>query len=95
MMPKIKGVCVPLCIEGKQLTSEELSGFISDCAAGGNSHITFVIGGSCGLSDKIKNKGHLRLSFSKMTFPHQLMRLILLEQIYRSFKITNGEAYHK
>ena len=60
-----------------------------------NSNITFVIGGSYGLADSIKNKANYKLSFSKMTFPHQLFRVILLEQIYRSFKINNNESYHK
>lgn len=95
IIPKIKGVCVPLCIEGKQVSSEELAKFIEDCAVKGNSKITFIIGGSLGLAPEVKEMGDLRLSFSKMTFPHQLMRVILLEQIYRSFKIIKGENYHK
>ncbi len=95
IMPKIKGVCVPLCVEGKQLSSEELAAFIQNCGIEGSSHICFVIGGSCGLDESIKSKGKIRLSFSKMTFPHQLMRVILTEQLYRAFKIINGESYHK
>lgn len=95
ILPKIKGLCVPLCVEGKQLSSEELADFISKSEVDGISHITFIIGGSNGLSDEVKSKGKLKLSFSKMTFPHQLMRVILIEQIYRSFKIINNENYHK
>lgn len=95
IIPKIKGLCVPLCVEGKQLSSEELADFISNAAVEGNSHICFVIGGSNGLDDRVKNMGRMKLSFSKMTFPHQLMRVILAEQIYRAFKIINNENYHK
>jgi len=88
-------VIVPLCIEGKQKTSEELSEFFISNEISSNSHIQFIIGGSLGLSDYIKEKGKTKLSFSKMTFPHQLMRVILLEQIYRAYKIKTGEPYHK
>lgn len=95
IIPKIKGVCVPLCIEGKQLDSVELSKFINEKSIEGCSHITFIIGGSNGLHQSIKEKGELKLSFSRMTFPHQLMRVILAEQIYRCFKIINNEKYHK
>ena len=95
ILPKIKGMCIPLCVEGKQLSSEELADFISKSTVDGTSHITFIIGGSNGLSDEVKAKGKLKLSFSKMTFPHQLMRVILSEQIYRAFKIINNERYHK
>jgi len=95
ILPKIKGVCVPLCIEGKQISSEELADFISKCAVEGSSHISFIIGGSQGLHDCVKQKSSFKLSFSKMTFPHQLMRVILAEQIYRAFKINSGETYHK
>ena len=95
IIPKIKGICVPLCVEGKLLSSEELADFISKMSVQGNSHITFIIGGSNGLDERIKNMGNLKLSFSKMTFPHQLMRVILTEQIYRAFKIINNENYHK
>jgi len=86
---------VALAIEGKQLSSEALSGKISDIMVDGNSHIVFVIGGSLGLSGEILKRANLKLSFSKMTFPHQLMRMILLEQIYRSFRIMRNEPYHK
>lgn len=86
---------VTLEIEGKQLTSPELADRLSKLATDGNSHIVFVIGGSLGLGSGILKKSDMRLSFSKMTFPHQLMRVILLEQIYRSYRIINGEPYHK
>ena len=82
---------VTLCIEGKEHSSEELAKKIADIS----SHITFIIGGSLGLSDTVKSKSALRLSFGKMTLPHQLMRVVLLEQIYRAFKINNNESYHK
>lgn len=95
IIPKIKGLCIPLCVEGKQLSSEQLAEFISSASVRGVSHITFVIGGSNGLDDSVKNMGALKLSFSEMTFPHQLMRVILTEQIYRAFKIINKENYHK
>lgn len=86
---------VTLEIEGKQLTSVELAGFISEKMTRGVSHIAFVIGGSLGLSDEVIKKSDYHLSFSKMTFPHQLMRVILLEQIYRACRINAGEPYHK
>lgn len=84
-----------MCIEGKQLTSVQLSEKIENEAVSGISHIVFVIGGSFGLSDKIKEKSDVRLSMSKMTFPHQLARVMLLEQIYRSIQISAGTKYHK
>nr|WP_330362583.1 23S rRNA (pseudouridine(1915)-N(3))-methyltransferase RlmH [[Clostridium] dakarense] len=68
---------------------------MSKLAVRGNSHITFIIGGSLGLSDEVLNRADYKLSFSKMTFPHQMMRLILLEQVYRAFRINNNEPYHK
>lgn len=86
---------IALCIDGKKLDSVGLSKKFSELMVGGNSHIVFVIGGSCGLSKKVIEKADYRLSFSDMTFPHQLMRVILLEQIYRSFRIMRGEPYHK
>lgn len=86
---------VCLCIDGKQLDSEELSNKIESLGISGKSHICFVIGGSLGLSDQVIGRGDYKLSFSKMTFPHQLMRVILLEQIYRSYRIMNHEPYHK
>lgn len=86
---------IALTIDGKQLSSEGLSEKMQDIMIEGGSDITFVIGGSLGLSDEVVKKCKYKLSFSKMTFPHQLMRIILLEQIYRSFKIMRGEPYHK
>ena len=85
---------VTLCIEGKELSSEELAKKISDISMT-SSNITFIIGGSLGLADTVKSKSNLRLSFGRMTLPHQLMRVVLLEQIYRAFKINNNESYHK
>lgn len=86
---------IALAIDGKNLSSEELADTISKLAVRGNSHITFIIGGSLGLSDEVLSRADYKLSFSKMTFPHQLMRLILLEQVYRAFRINNNEPYHK
>ena len=85
---------ITLEIEGKELTSEDLSKKIEDIMII-NSNITFIIGGSYGIDKSIKDKAKYHLSFSKMTFPHQLFRVLLLEQIYRAFKIMNNESYHK
>ncbi|NLK36974.1 MAG: 23S rRNA (pseudouridine(1915)-N(3))-methyltransferase RlmH [Epulopiscium sp.] len=84
-----------LAIEGKQYTSEGFSQFIEEHMIRGVSHITFVIGGSLGLSQEVMKRGDAAVSFSAMTFPHQMMRVILLEQIYRGFKIITKEPYHK
>ncbi len=84
-----------LDIKGKKLSSEQLADRISDTLNRGFNVLTFVIGGSLGLSSKVKQRGDYSLSFSDMTFPHQLMRVILSEQIYRAFKIINHEPYHK
>lgn len=86
---------IALCIEGRFMSSEEFSNAISTVGLRGISSIAFLIGGSLGLCENVKKQCDLLLSFSKMTFPHQLMRLILLEQVYRSFKIISGETYHK
>lgn len=86
---------VALAIDGKKMTSEAFADFISESMVKGISHITFVIGGSLGLSDKILKRADFKLSFSDMTFPHQLMRVILLEQIYRANRIMKNEPYHK
>lgn len=86
---------ITLCIDGKQLDSEELSEKMEKLGVQGTSHIYFVIGGSLGLSENIIKRADFKLSFSKMTFPHQLMRVILLEQIYRGYRIMNHEPYHK
>ena len=86
---------IALAIDGKTLDSVELSERMEKLGTGGTSHIIFVIGGSLGLADRILKRADYHLSFSKMTFPHQLMRVILLEQIYRSYRIMNHEPYHK
>ena len=86
---------IALCIDGKQLDSEELSEKIEKLGIQGISHICFIIGGSLGLSDAVVKRADFKLSFSKMTFPHQLMRVVLLEQIYRGYRIMNHEPYHK
>lgn len=86
---------VTLEIQGKQVTSEELAEKIDKLGIQGVSHITFIIGGSIGLGKEVLSRSDYALSFSKMTFPHQLMRVILLEQIYRSYRIIHGEPYHK
>ena len=97
ILSKIKpnSYTIALAIDGKNLSSESLAKKINDLSVSGNSHINFVIGGSLGLSDSVLKASDFKLSFSAMTFPHQLMRLILLEQIYRSFRINNSEPYHK
>lgn len=86
---------ITLVIAGKQLASEELADKIEKLGVQGTSHITFIIGGSIGLGREVLNRSDYGLSFSKMTFPHQLIRVILLEQVYRSYRIINGEPYHK
>lgn len=86
---------IALAIEGKQRSSEELADMIDKLAIYGKSKIAFVIGGSLGLSKDVLNRADEKLSFSKMTFPHQLMRLILLEQVYRAYRINRNEPYHK
>lgn len=90
-----KGYKIALCVEGGMLSSEELARKVDGLAVGGCSDIAFIIGGSDGISEEIKRMCDLRLSFSPMTFPHQLMRVILLEQIYRAFTIINHKQYHK
>lgn len=96
ILDKIKpgSYVITLCIEGKTLDSTELARTIADACQSTN-HITFIIGGSLGLSDEVKAKSQLRLSFGRMTLPHQLMRVVLSEQIYRAFMINSGSAYHK
>ena len=85
----------PMCIEGKMLSSEALSKEIENTGIGGTGTVVFIIGGSHGLSEKVKQKAKIRLSMSPMTFPHQLARVMLLEQIYRAFMISSGGKYHK
>lgn len=86
---------IPLCIEGTQLDSTELSRKLNDIGISGAKSVCFIIGSSYGLSDKIKASANLKLSMSKMTFPHQFARIMLLEQLYRAFKISQGGTYHK
>ncbi len=97
ILGKIKpDTCVcTLEIAGKRLNSEQFAAWIEQTSLGGKSHITFVIGGSLGLHTSVTQQSDFPLSFSDMTFPHQLMRVILSEQIYRAFRIINGEPYHK
>ena len=87
-------VCA-LAIEGKMMDSVELSEKLEQMGISGTSHMMFVIGGSLGLAEEVLKRADFKLSFSKMTFPHQLMRVILLEQIYRAYRIMQGEPYHK
>jgi len=91
----LEGYTIALCVEGNMMSSEELAHKISSVTLAGKSTLTFVIGGSLGIDESVKKMSDFRLSFSKMTFPHQLMRIILAEQIYRAFKINANENYHK
>lgn len=86
---------ITLEIDGKMLTSEQLANEIDKLAIYGKSKVAFIIGGSLGLSKEVRQRSNYALSFSKMTFPHQLMRMVLLEQVYRAFRINRGEPYHK
>ena len=86
---------ITLCVEGKQKSSEEFSKYLDNLMVSGTGKIAFIIGGTVGLHERIKERSILRLSFSEMTFPHQLMRVVLLEQIYRAFTIIEGKTYHK
>ena len=86
---------VAMDIDGQHLSSEQLARKVQDVVTYGKSHLIFLIGGSIGLADEVKERADLRLSFSKMTFPHQLFRLMLFEQVYRVFKINANETYHK
>ena len=84
-----------LCVEGKSYSSEELASMLHECANGGKSRVCFVIGGSDGLSPAVKKRADVRISMSRMTFPHHLARVMVLEQIYRAFTILEGGKYHK
>ncbi|WP_430489281.1 23S rRNA (pseudouridine(1915)-N(3))-methyltransferase RlmH [Rossellomorea marisflavi] len=86
---------IALAIQGKMKSSEELADTLDKLATYGKSKVAFIIGGSLGLSDDVLKRADEKLSFSKMTFPHQLMRLVLVEQVYRAFRINRGEPYHK
>lgn len=89
------GLNICLCVEGEQMTSEAFSGLLSGAESSGRPRISFVIGGSFGLDEELKQKADRRISMSKMTFPHHLARVILAEQIYRAFQIREGTKYHK
>ena len=89
------GAVVALCVEGKPMSSEQLADTLSRYAAQGVSQVTFLIGGSFGLHERVKQRAELRLSMSPMTFPHHLARVMLLEQIYRAYQIESGTKYHK
>ena len=95
ILPHLKGYVVAMAIEGKKYTSEKFAKLIKDVADRGSGVITLVIGGSYGLSDRVKNRADELLSFSDMTFPHTMFRLMLTEQIYRAFSINSGSSYHK
>ena len=95
LLPELKGYVVALAVEGKKFTSEGLSEKLAEIKNSGAGEVTFVIGGSYGLSQAVKQKADLLLSFSDFTFPHTLMRLILAEQIYRALTLWEGSSYHK
>lgn len=97
ILSKIKdnSYVIAMDLKGNQITSEEFASFIDRCGVTGNSNIVFVIGGSLGLSEDVLRRANYKLCFSKMTFPHQLFRVMLLEQVYRAFRIMKGEPYHK
>ncbi len=86
---------VAMCVEGRAYSSEELSGLLQACAGAGKSRVCFLIGGSDGLSEAVKRRADVRMSMSRMTFPHHLARVMVLEQIYRAFNIAEGGKYHK
>ncbi len=90
-----RGIVCTLEIAGDRFSSEEFAAFIQKQGVSGISHIQFIIGGSLGLHESVSRRSDIKLSFSDMTFPHQMMRVILLEQIYRAYRINNGEPYHK
>ena len=86
---------VAMCVEGKLFSSEDMAKCIADASMRGNGDITFIIGGSYGIAERVKKQADIRMSASKMTFPHRLFRVMLLEQIYRGYKINQGSKYHK
>lgn len=95
ILPRLSGRVVVCDIKGTQMTSEEFAGYLESSRDGGAGEVCFVIGGSVGLAEEIKAKADIKLSVSRMTMPHRLFRIVLLEQIYRAFKIIAGETYHK
>lgn len=94
-MLKKESYLICLDLKGKEYSSEEFSKKIEDLTVNGNSSITFIIGGTLGIGEELLNMSKEKICFSKMTFPHQLIRVFLLEQLFRSFKISNGETYHR
>ena len=94
ILREVRGYAVVLAVEGRKMSSEQLAARMGQLCAEGK-EITFVIGSSCGLSERVKRAADRRISFSDMTFPHQLMRVILAEQVYRAFMIAGGGTYHK
>jgi 23S rRNA (pseudouridine1915-N3)-methyltransferase len=94
ILRSLKGYIIALCVEGEKLSSEKLASRLKTLEDTGR-EVTFVIGSSCGLSNRVKQAADFRLSFSDMTFPHQLMRVILAEQVYRAYMINAGATYHK
>ena len=95
LLKRARGYCIAMCIEGKQISSEELAQFLADRANSGAGDVAFVIGSSHGLSDEVKKAAALRFSMGRITMPHQLARLVLTEQIYRACTINAGMKYHK
>lgn len=95
LIKRMKGFTIAMCIEGKLMDSAALSEKLRSAGVSGDSTVTFIIGSSYGISDEVKKKADLRLSMSPMTFPHQLARVMLYEQIYRSYQILSGSKYHK
>ena len=95
ILKECRGYKIAMCIEGKQMSSPDLAKALYKAAETGGSCVTFIIGSSCGLSDEVKKAADMRLSMSEMTFPHQLARVMLAEQIYRAFQIKNNGKYHK
>lgn len=90
-----RATVLPLCVEGTLISSEEMAAMMADCQHHGSGQLVFLLGSSYGLADSVKQLGKKRISMSKMTFPHHLARVMLLEQIYRGFKIEEGSSYHK
>ena len=90
-----KSFVILLAIEGREVTSEQIASYIDNLGIRGTSRIAFVIGGSCGVSDDVRERADMSLSFGPITLPHNLARIVLLEQIYRAYRIIRGEAYHK
>jgi len=95
LLPELKGYVIALAVEGKKISSEGLSEKLAEIKNSGSGEVTFVIGGSYGLSQSVKRKADMLLSFSDFTFPHTLMRLILAEQVYRALTLWEGSSYHK